>query len=260
MGVKGNGKGRPLVKEGSSEVEDGEDDADDYEEEQAEEERFERSTFGTTPTLRDRSQLKKPSYAEPTDDGEDPVEDDYHSPAKRAKGQSRSSHKGQVSSSMDTSATSSSGQLGQVDALKTESEPHSPYDLPIEESSDGFPNSNSSPVEPIVGYFGIQGDTDDNAISFNNHFFSNDLGNYSASAYQPFAPQLYAAMQPLAQQQLTYPHELDAMRVDATSTFVNDSSGTDPFSSDPVTDETDVPEGFRESEWYNNYMKQTPQP
>ena len=260
MGVKGNGKGRPLVKGDFSEVEDAEDDAEDYEEEQAEEERFRSSTFATTtPVLRDRSQLKKPSYVECTEDGQDSMEDDFHPTVKKTKRQSRSTRKAQIHDFVDIATTASSSQPGHMGAMKTEYAPHSPYDFPVEPSPNGFSNSNSSPVQPIVNYFGNQGNINDNTTSFNSAFFSSGFGYYPPSAYQPFGQPMYVTTQPLVQQQLTCPHELDATKGHASKSFDN-SSGADPYSSDPVTDEADIPDGFCESEWYNNYAKQTPQP
>ena len=256
MGVKGVGKGRPLVNEDFSELEEGEDDAEDYEEEQAEEELYERSNFAATPTLRDRSQLKRPSYFEHSEDGQDSVDDEFHPPDKKAKHQSRVTRN---SDSVDTIADSSSGQPEQMDAVKTERGPHSPFDVPVEGSPNEFSNSNSSSIQPIVNYFGIRGNTNDTVASFNSPFFSNGFGNYPPTAYQPFAQPMYTTTQALAQQQLTYPHTLGAAGLDATNNFMDSSSGADPYSSDPVTDDNDVPEGFCESEWYSNYLKQTPQ-
>ena len=253
MGVKGNGKGRPLVKEGSSEIEDGEEDADDYEEEQAEEESFECPTLTTKPALRDRLQLKKPSYIESTD-GQDSVEDEFSPPAKRAKRQNRSTHKAQVSDSVDSTATTSSGPSEHINGLETKPGPHSPYGFPAEASSDRLLHRNASPIDD---YYAIHGSANHNIAPYDNRYFDNGFDNYSPSVYQQYDQPVFATMQQHAPHQLPYSHASDATNFEATNGFSNDSSEPGQFSSDPVTDDADVPEGFCTSQWYNNYIKHT---
>lgn len=205
MGLRGNGKGHPLIKQVSSEFGDVE---DDYEEEQAIEECF------NSRRLRDRSQLKNPNYAEEHSVCKSIEEDHSSRPAKKAKRSRRSKHQNQDVDSAGVSVNAADGVSESLEVVKTEQEPYSPCNTPLEEHDQDGPLSS-----PQVPYVGAHGNANDNLYPFNHPPFAMDYEAYPAIPFQTFDQPGYAATPHYAPQQMIFPHPYNASRFNLPNTF-----------------------------------------
>lgn len=206
MGLKGNGKGHPLIKQESSEM--GEED-DEYEEEEAVEERFETRRF------RDRSPLKRSNYDEQESLRGSIEEDESPRPAKKPKRTIRPKRQIQIqnvdtaSNSVNTS-DSVSEDLGNV---KIEQGPLSPYDISREENDPNGPLS-----RPLNTYF-VQGNTNDAPYPFNRPPFDTTYGAYLTTPYQTFDQPSYPAPQQFAPHQLIFPQQFNTAKANFPNAF-----------------------------------------
>ena len=223
MGLKGNGKGHPLVKQDSSEIGDGE---DDYEEGQAMEGRLETRRF------RDRSQLKQPTYTDHILVRESIEEDDICRPIKKAKRTRRSKHQVPDGESAETPVSTSEGMSGNEEFVKIEPEPYSPFDTSFEGN-----DSNGPLNQPLVNYFGMQANNNDTLCSFSKPPYTIDYGICPTTSYQTYSQPSFTATQPFVQQQMAFPQSFNANKFGLPNTF----------------------EGFHKPERYNDWFSHDPQ-
>ena len=266
LGLKGNGKGRPLVK--SEEQEDGgeqrldethsEDgdystDTDGDEDDSFRENGLNYVAPLTTSNLRDRSSLKKPTYVTHDSDGVlESVEEDQEYPNKKVKRQKRS--KSQKSVSIDSEAVSRY-QSEDIDNVKHELEASHPVTHLLEFHPTSTPPAEPSPVQPTGDLYIFRGNINTTGLPYDHFGYHNGYGGYAPAPLQHIAPSMYSSMQPHTPQQQQFPLHVNTTGYDEDGSIFDSASNTEHYSSDPVTDETDVPSEFTNA-WYHSHPEQ----